>query len=166
MGIIDRASQKQRRRARAQEDQDQDQGNGSSGGRPTSGPGSVPAFVTARGWDHGGWESEADREAATASSRARFEDLVGPAPQCSPGDRDAARAYLDRIEAALAEGGWTPGTRVRLHRLRTKWRSRASGRDIRFEVMGNASRFATEEERARMRMLSDLSDMKEIISGS
>src|SRR5262245_47664327 len=62
--------------------------------------------------------------------------LIGPAPSCGPADHDAARAYLDRILAALADTEQPRAIRKRLHELKAMWDARARGEDPRFERAG------------------------------
>jgi hypothetical protein len=96
----------------------------------------------------------------------RWDEMIGQVPLCTPGNRRLAQEFLDRIEAAIAARGWTPTLQNRLYRLREKWKPRAEGKDIRFEVMGNASRPPTDRERDTIRMLSVSRELKEIASGS
>ena len=69
---------------------------------------------------------------------ATLKSMLGPTPQCKANERDKAQAYCDRIDAAIKHGGWTPTTRARLYNMRRKWRSRASGEDVHFRLVGNA----------------------------
>jgi hypothetical protein len=62
--------------------------------------------------------------------------ILGPSPDCEPDDRDTARAYWMKIEAALAQGGWTENEVIRLRKLRKRWARRAMGRDPRFKLVG------------------------------
>lgn len=62
--------------------------------------------------------------------------LGGSAPNCAPGDRGTASAFLARIETALDHGGWTHNEWRNLHALRERWSLRAAGRDIRFDFKG------------------------------
>jgi hypothetical protein len=67
--------------------------------------------------------------------RSTYLSIIGDC-ECGAGDHDAARAYLDRILAAIEQGKWSMGERARLYRLRDKWTLRANGKDARFEVVG------------------------------
>ena len=95
----------------------------------------------------------------------RYDEMVGPVPLCSPGNRRLAREFLDKIEAAIAARGWPPTLQNRLYRMREKWQLRADGRDIRFEIMGNASRPPTDRERDAIRMMKINRDLQGIASG-
>jgi hypothetical protein len=106
------------------------------------------------------------RSPRNAEAHTRFDELVGPVPLCGPGDRRLAAEYLARVEAAIASRGWTPTLQNRLYRLRNQWQKRAAGKDMRFEIMGNASRPPTDRERDQIRMLTISRDLKEIASGS
>ena len=55
--------------------------------------------------------------------------IIGPPPECGPGDRELALAYLHKIELAIVQGGWTHAEKIRLKKLRTRWERRAFGRD-------------------------------------
>ena len=101
-----------------------------------------------------------------AQLRDRMDEMVGPVPLLAPGDREAARQFLEKVEGAIAAKGWTPAQWNRLYRLRDKWQDRAAGRDIRFEVMGNAARRPTPKEQDDMRLLAATRDIREIASGN
>lgn len=62
--------------------------------------------------------------------------LGGSTPNCAPGDRGTASAFLARIETAIDRGGWTHNEWRNLHKLRERWSLRASGRDTRFDFRG------------------------------
>jgi hypothetical protein len=68
--------------------------------------------------------------------RSTYVDLIGESPECKPGDREAAKAYLERIERAIEHGGWSSGERTRLYRKRDLWALRAKGLDARFQIAG------------------------------
>lgn len=71
-----------------------------------------------------------------APHHSRYLDVIGPSPECAPGDRLTALDYLHKIEYALANGDWSKKERERLAQLREKWYRRAFGMDARFELMG------------------------------
>lgn len=64
-----------------------------------------------------------------------------PAPQCEPGDCRTAQRYVDEINRVLAvsayKGALSQHDRSNLHALRSKWRRRADGKDMRFMLKGN-----------------------------
>jgi hypothetical protein len=75
---------------------------------------------------------------------------LGDPPVCSPGDHGAARDHLARVERVIDAGGWTRNERTNLYRERDKWRRRAEGRDVRFEVAGNRAGPLTISEQAKV----------------
>lgn len=64
---------------------------------------------------------------------------TGPVPQLRSGDREAAKAYLHRLEAARKMGGWTHSEWAGLYQAIAKWKARAEGNDPRFNLVGNQS---------------------------
>jgi hypothetical protein len=71
--------------------------------------------------------------------QSAYRTLLGPRPECGPGDRSAAGLFWMKIRQALKQGGWTPGEWGRLYALERKWRKRRNGEDPRFEVMGTST---------------------------
>lgn len=67
---------------------------------------------------------------------APFYRLIGPPPKCQPGDVEAAQTYLNKIVHALGTGSWNPTHANRLRELRRLWAFRASGQDLRFNLVG------------------------------
>lgn len=67
---------------------------------------------------------------------APFYSIIGPPPQCEQGDTAKAQEYADKIQAALARGSWSPTHANRLRELRRLWAFRASGLDMRFNLVG------------------------------
>lgn len=80
-----------------------------------------------------------------------WRSMVGPAPQVSSGDRMAARLYLNRIEEALDQGGWTASEGAGLRLARKVWRARAHGEDPRYEIRGNRPGGMEKAEAAHLR---------------
>jgi hypothetical protein len=81
------------------------------------------------------------------NSTQAYREVLGSAPDCAPGDTEAARRYLDKIAAVLAKGGLTRSDRSMLYRMRDKWQLRADGKDPRFNVVGTRpGRLAAEQE--------------------
>jgi hypothetical protein len=70
--------------------------------------------------------------------RHTYLTLIGDSPTCAPDDREAAAAYLVRIEAVLSDtqATLTPAERHRLIEKRVIWRKRVDGRDPRFRLVG------------------------------
>ncbi len=68
--------------------------------------------------------------------RSCYASTIGDSPVLAAGDRAGARRFLLRVESAIDQGGWSSLERTRLYRLRDKWRSRASGQDRRFNLVG------------------------------
>jgi hypothetical protein len=66
-----------------------------------------------------------------------YYDIIGPAPTCTPGDTATALSYLNKINKAIALGGWSPFEMNRLRGdLKRKWEARALGHDARFNAVG------------------------------
>lgn len=82
---------------------------------------------------------------------AGYRTILGDVPKCGPGDLDAAKRYLARIERALEHGGWTRSERNRLYRLRDKWQARADGKDPRYNVVGTRGGRLSPDEEIRIR---------------
>jgi hypothetical protein len=68
--------------------------------------------------------------------RSTYAELIGDSPVLKPADHQGAQAFLDRIDRAIEQGGWSAGERTRLYRMRDKWAARAAGNDARFEIAG------------------------------
>lgn len=90
-----------------------------------------------------------------AAPRSSYAHLIGPSPDCKPGDRDGAKIYLRKIRAAIDQGGWGPSERTRLYRLQHKWLLRAQGRDARYEIAGTRPGRLDAETEARIRMRNE-----------
>lgn len=88
------------------------------------------------------------------TSNPAYRDIIGTQPDCAPGDTKAAGQYLQRIEQAIAKGGWTRTDRSLLYRLRDKWRKRAEGNDPRFNVVGTRPGRLAAEQEMRIRELN------------
>lgn len=79
---------------------------------------------------------------------AAYYSLIGPPPNCGPGEVGAARVYLAKVLKAIELGGWTHSEYVGLKKLEGTWRARATGRDARFLVVGNyQGRLPRDQER-------------------
>lgn len=68
--------------------------------------------------------------------RSAYSVMVGDAPVCAPGDHDAARRHLKKLEAARDRGMWSHNEWNRLYDLIKKWRGRAEGKSEYFEKYG------------------------------
>lgn len=77
--------------------------------------------------------------------------MVGPVPQVDHQDLMAARLYLNRIEAAIDQGGWTTSEAKGLYKARNVWRCRAAGKDLRYNMRGNRTGGMEKTEAARLR---------------
>lgn len=69
--------------------------------------------------------------------RSAYLSIVGENPEAGPGDHRLAEGILVRIKRAQEHGGWTRSEWSRLRKMELKWRLRLSGRDFRFELVGN-----------------------------
>jgi hypothetical protein len=78
-------------------------------------------------WGHGG----------LGRLGSAYASIVGPNPDCHPGDLTTAADQLGRVEMAISKGGWTRGEWKRLYRMRKKWSDRLHGQDVRYSVVGN-----------------------------
>lgn len=85
--------------------------------------------------------------------KATFRGMTGNAPECAPGDRQTARQYARKIQAAIRQGGWSPSEWGSLSRAEKVWLRRANGLDPRFEVVGTRPGRLTFEQRERVRAL-------------
>lgn len=124
--------------------------------------GKVQNGAVEKGWSMGSDEGSGDylrpaeradrheREQHGRNLPAAYRHLIGLTPQCKAGDRVTARAYLTRIEAAIEHGGWTRSEWRRLYKLRDKWQARATGRDPRYDEIGNASGGVRSDVQARI----------------
>lgn len=93
-----------------------------------------------------------------AGQGSTYRIALGDPPDCTPGDTDAAKRYLARIDRMLENSGWTRSERVQLYRLRAKWRKRADGNDPRFNAVGTrAGRLSPEQEIALKQEAAQLS---------
>ncbi len=77
-------------------------------------------------------ESQQERR----GKRAAWREYAGDSPYCGPADHERAKAYVRRLDGAVAQGGWDHNEREHLYRERDKWRRRAEGEDARFELAG------------------------------
>lgn len=69
-----------------------------------------------------------------------YEDLLARSPKSTQaGDTKAAAAFVSAISQALQTdaASFNEAQRTYLYRLRSKWQSRAEGRDARWNVMGS-----------------------------
>lgn len=62
---------------------------------------------------------------------------LGDPPKLQAGDLAGARAFLKRVEDLCDQSGWVESDRVALAILRRRWGRYASGRDVRFQQVGN-----------------------------
>lgn len=92
--------------------------------------------------------------------------MTGPAPTVDNGDRVAARAYLIRLEAAIDQGGWSSSEASGLYLARKIWSARASGRDPRYDVVGNRQGALTKEETSDVKMRRIVLDMQSILGNN
>jgi hypothetical protein len=86
--------------------------------------------------------------------KARWWAAIGPQPQCEGGQRWRAKLYHDAILAAMDGDewlSWTRAEREQLRQLELRWRARASGLDVRFNVVGNKAGMLKPEERIAVR---------------
>lgn len=106
------------------------------------------------------WAQDKDKQPYT------WRSVVGPTPVVSSGDRMTARLYLNRIEEALDQGGWTTSEGVGLRRARKVWRARALGQDPRYEIRGNKPGGMEKVEAAHLRdqrlIQSMIKDLKSV----
>jgi hypothetical protein len=84
---------------------------------------------------------------------ARYYDVIGHAPVCRPGEIGMARVYLAKIMKAIEIGGWTRGEYLGLKRLQYVWEPRATGRDVRFMIVGTYPHRLTMAQERRIREL-------------
>lgn len=95
--------------------------------------------------------------------RSAYCSILGERPVCGPADHDRARGYLDRIERAIEQGGWTPGEGQRLRKMRETWNRRAAGRDAYFEIMGTHSGKVDPEDKKRIEAMKRMIRIMELI---
>ncbi len=107
-----------------------------------------------------------EREATGKTLRATYYYLLGPIPNCRFGDRQAAKLYLLRIEAAIDHGGWTRSEAMRLRKMRAKWKARAEGNDPRFNEVGNRQGGLHPQEASMVRHRKLVAGMKAILEQS
>jgi hypothetical protein len=78
-----------------------------------------------------------DREAWPGRFRgSAYHTIVNLPDGVQAGDTQTARAIMDRIEAAIDQGGWTTNEWVRLHKLQKAWARRQAGADPVFNMRG------------------------------
>ena len=114
-------------------------------------------------------KEERDRMGITAHDygkrwRATFRQITGDSPVCRPGEREKARAYLERIGLALEQGGWSNSEWQSLYRLRRAWQKRVQGLDPRFEAVGTKPGRLVFEERIKVRQAQVAVEMLELAS--
>jgi hypothetical protein len=85
--------------------------------------------------------SEAEAQAAEVARGkkpllAAYWAVIGPSPECEPGDLATAQRFYAAIVRAVDEGPWTHSERTALGALEKKWRRRAYGEDPRFLIAG------------------------------
>ena len=79
---------------------------------------------------------------------APYYRIIGQPPECRAGDIASAERYLKKIQSALEQGTWNPTHANRLRELRRLWAFRASGQDLRFNLVGTRDgRLPAEVER-------------------
>lgn len=89
--------------------------------------------------------------------KAKFWKVLGRQPVCGPHERWRAKLYHQALVAAM-EGPqwltWTRREREHVRQLELRWRRRASGEDVRFELFGNKRGALTQREKDRLRAAS------------
>ena len=88
--------------------------------------------------------------------RASYTSLLGEAPTLGPSDRTGALQFADKLSRVIRKGGWSRSERNRLYRLRRIWRRRASGLDIRFNIVGNRRGHVHQKEQEQIDRLRAL----------
>ena len=97
--------------------------------------------------------------------RSAYSRIVGDIPELSAGDVTGAARVLDRIQSAIDKGGWTTNEWSRLYRMREVWRHRASGKDRRFQLVGNRKTGITRRELDRILFEECAEQLREFIWG-
>lgn len=118
-------------------------------------------------WGRSREMEESDREDRRAWGyrfKSAYSTIVGPNPDCEPGDCRTAREKVHLIEKALDQGGWTRNEHRRLRRMLSKWKMRADGRDPRYNVVGNRKTGLTREQRDDIALRRAIRLMKEDIT--
>ncbi len=79
-----------------------------------------------------------------------------------------AKTILERIDAALEQGGWASNERTKLGKLSKAWTERAYGRDARFNRFGWSAKGGREpgESRSKGAMLTTAEELRRIIEES
>lgn len=98
--------------------------------------------------------SQDDGPRVAQKGRARFWEVIGPQPRCAGGERWRAKLYHDAILRAMDAEEWLTWRRAereQLRQLELRWRRRASGEDVRFNVVGNKAGTLPPEEREAVR---------------
>lgn len=99
--------------------------------------------------------------------RSAYLTIIGENPDASPGDQRTAAGMVAKIEAALSRGGWTRAENRRLHQMLHKWRARAYGRDVWYEMFGNRGGLSlTPRQQHDYEFRSIVRKMKGIIDGT
>lgn len=111
----------------------------------------------------------ADREEREGMGLTRrkysWRTITGPTPDVKYGDRKAAKAYLDQINAAIDRGGWTSSEAAGLYEARRVWKARAAGMDARYNLVGNRQGGLTAAEARIVRQEQIILDMQTIAAG-
>lgn len=95
-----------------------------------------------------------------------YRSIIGPSPVCAPDDRQAALAFVRRLERALGyEGRWTHAERRRLREQRVKWQRRADGLDVRFELFGTQPGRLDATTEHRVQILQHMRDTNAALPG-
>lgn len=88
---------------------------------------------------------------------------VGPTPQVKFGDKEAAKTYLRKLEAAIDRGGWTTSEALGLYHARKVWSARAKGDDPRYAEVGNRASGLTKQETSNIETRKIILNMKRIL---
>lgn len=134
-------------------------------------PGAVPGYEIGQmpadsrsPWDPATWDGtdgavqalldgEKERRRPKVKRTAGYYAVIGHAPECKAGEIGEARVYLAKIMKALELGGWSHSEYTGLKKLEKTWRERATGRDVRFMLVGNYRGRLLREDENRIRAL-------------
>lgn len=112
----------------------------------------------------------ADREDREAQGKDRLKyswrSLTGPAPTTTTGDKQAAQAYLNRLNHAIDVGGWTSSEAAGLYLAKRVWQSRAKGEDHRYAEVGNKSGGLDKQQTANVKQRQIVADMRKVLDKS
>lgn len=78
--------------------------------------------------------------------QSAYHSIVGDSPEVKRGDVAVAVLHLVRIRRAIDVGGWTRSEWRRLRTLEAKWALRASGKDLRYNMVGTSKCGLTAEQ--------------------